>query len=494
MRQTWDMDFLSDALSWLSMADQTMLQTCNAAHTGFTDLFMWYMSDRWVWTPLYLTVIMLVFRKYRTPGSFVCLLLMGLMIALTDQACASIIRPAVARLRPSNPDNPVSVTLHFVNGYRGGRFGFPSCHAANSTAFAVCSALLLRDRRFTAIITTWALLVSYSRVYLGVHYPGDILGGILAGCLAGALCYRITGMFPHVSLRRVPYVKPDILSLAAQPIPCAGRRGSSIYCLRSVVLAVIFSAAPLGVRAVETEDTCLLREKPCAMQDSTSVAACADSVTCSVEKNNPYRFRPLALAVPAALIGAGAAGTASEWFKGQNTEIRDEMQEHPHSKLGIDDFTQFAPLAALYGLRLCGVRSLHGYRDMTMIAGTAYLLTGLSVYGLKSITKIERPDGSAHNSFPSGHTATAFTGAELLRREYRGISPWIGVAGYIVAAGTGFLRMYNNRHWLTDVVAGAGIGILSVQAAYWLYAAMSRLIFGKRNKGEIVVAPASVHA
>lgn len=83
---------------------------------------------------------------------------------------------------------------------------------------------------------------------------------------------------------------------------------------------------------------------------------------------------------------------------------------------------------------------------MTIIVGTAYLLTGLSVYGLKSLTKIERSDGSSRNSFPSGHTATAFAGAELLRKEYWDVSPLIGIAGYIVAAGTGFFRMYNNRH------------------------------------------------
>lgn len=125
---------------------------------------------------------------------------------------------------------------------------------------------------------------------------------------------------------------------------------------------------------------------------------------------------------------------------------------------------------------------------MTVIAGTAYLLTGISVYGIKSITKVERPDGSSRNSFPSGHTATAFAGAELLRREYWDLSPWIGVAGYTVAAATGFLRMYNNRHWLTDVVAGAGIGILSVQASYWLHPVI-RKAFHRHKRTCVAMAP-----
>ena len=204
--------------------------------------------------------------------------------------------------------------------------------------------------------------------------------------------------------------------------------------------------------------------------------------------NNPYKFKPLQLIIPATLIGIGFIGLESDWLKWHNQETRDELQEHSHPLVTIDDFTQFAPLAATYTLKLCGVKSRHDYADMTIIAGTSYLLTSMATYSIKSITRVERPDGSSHNSFPSGHTATAFAGAELLRREYWNISPWIGISGYAVAAGTGFLRMYNNRHWLTDVIAGAGIGIMSVQAAYWLYPTITRAFFKKRYN-KIFVAP-----
>lgn len=221
-----------------------------------------------------------------------------------------------------------------------------------------------------------------------------------------------------------------------------------------------------------------------AVRDSSVQKASADS---------PYSFRPWQLVVPVTLIGAGVVGLESDWLKWQNREARDELQEHPHQRLTVDDFTQLAPVAATYGLRLCGVRSLHGYADMTIIAGTAYLLTGLSVHGVKNLTKVERPDGSSRNSFPSGHTATAFAGAEILRREYWQVSPWIGVAGYVVAATTGFLRMYNNRHWLTDVVAGAGIGILSAEAAYWLYPVISRAFFHRKYMKNVWLTPSLSH-
>lgn len=202
-----------------------------------------------------------------------------------------------------------------------------------------------------------------------------------------------------------------------------------------------------------------------------------------------YGFKPLHLIVPCTLIGVGVIGLESDWLKYQNREIREELQENIDRKFTIDDFSQYAPIAAVYGLKLCGIKGKHGYGDMTVILGTACTLMGAAVYTMKNVTKVERPDGSARNSFPSGHTATAFMGAELLRREYRDVSPWIGVAGYAVAAGTGFFRMYNNRHWLTDVIAGAGIGILSVQAAYWLYPVISKTFFHKRYIKNMYISP-----
>ncbi|MGN0214024.1 MAG: phosphatase PAP2 family protein [Muribaculaceae bacterium] len=207
------------------------------------------------------------------------------------------------------------------------------------------------------------------------------------------------------------------------------------------------------------------------------------------ETDNPYKFRIVQLAIPAALIGVGLIGLESDWLKYQNREIRDELQENIDRRITFDDFAQYSPMVAVYGLNLAGIKGKHDVVDQTILLGTAYALMGISVNTLKLTTKVERPDESSRNSFPSGHTATAFMGAELLRREYWNVSPWIGITGYAVAAGTGFFRMYNNRHWLTDVLAGAGIGILSVEAAYWLYPTITKALFPKRYNKNILLSP-----
>lgn len=205
--------------------------------------------------------------------------------------------------------------------------------------------------------------------------------------------------------------------------------------------------------------------------------------------DNPYMVKPWAVVIPTALVGVGIIGLESDWLKSQNHEIRDELQENIDRKLTIDDFSQYAPMAVSYVLPLFGVRAKHSFVERTVILGTAYALMGLTVNTLKVTTRVQRPDGSSFNSFPSGHTATAFMGAEILRREYWDVSPWIGVAGYAVAAGTGFFRMYNNRHWLTDVIAGAGLGILCAEAAYWLYPVISKTFFPKLYEKNVYLSP-----
>ncbi|MDP5001242.1 MAG: phosphatase PAP2 family protein [Flavobacterium sp.] len=199
----------------------------------------------------------------------------------------------------------------------------------------------------------------------------------------------------------------------------------------------------------------------------------------SIKKTTFQKVKPFI--IPSALITFGVLGIESDGIKSLNTEISAEVKEHIDQKLTIDDFSQYLPAASVYGLNALGIKGKHNFKDRTIILGTSYLLLTSTVMPLKSITKVDRPDGSSNNSFPSGHTATAFAGAEFLWQEYKDVSVWYGISGYLVASGTGFFRMYNNRHWLTDVAAGAGIGIASTKLAYLLHPYISKLFYKNEN-------------
>jgi len=135
----------------------------------------------------------------------------------------------------------------------------------------------------------------------------------------------------------------------------------------------------------------------------------------------------------------------------------------------VDDYMQFTPAVAAYTLKLCKVESAHNLLDMTILYGISSILTGGIISKTKIITARERPDHSNNRSFPSGHTQTAFVAAEFLHQEYKNQSVWISIGGYSAATFVGIARVYNNRHWVSDVVAGAGIGILSTKVMYWIY-------------------------
>ena len=122
------------------------------------------------------------------------LLAVAVVILIADQVSASIIKPAVARLRPSrNPD--LQATVHLVNGYNGGKFGFVSSHAANCFGIAMLLAFIFKNRAFTWFMIAWASLMCYSRIYLGKHFPGDVAGGALFGFLVGLSVYGIFRLF-----------------------------------------------------------------------------------------------------------------------------------------------------------------------------------------------------------------------------------------------------------------------------------------------------------
>jgi hypothetical protein len=190
------------------------------------------------------------------------------------------------------------------------------------------------------------------------------------------------------------------------------------------------------------------------------------------------RFPAKQLLLPGAMVAYGFATLGHNELQEFNAEVKDEVYaENPHAAIHVDNYLQFVPAAAVYALNAIGIKGKNNFHDRTMIFLMSNLVTNTTVYSVKKLSHRLRPDGSAYTSFPSGHTAEAFLSAEFLYQEYKDVSPWYGVAGYAVAATTGYLRLYNNKHWLGDVVAGAGIGMASTKICYWLYPKLQHLLF-----------------
>lgn len=145
---------------------------------------------------------------------------------------------------------------------------------------------------------------------------------------------------------------------------------------------------------------------------------------------------------------------------------------------GIDNVLQYTPMAASFVLKIAGVESRSTWGERLLKSAGTFVLCSGTTYVLKHSIHSMRPDGTDNRSFPSGHTAVAFCGATVLRKEYGPVSPWISVAGYTVATVTAVDRVRRNRHHWGDVVAGAAIGCLSAEASYWIV----DKIMGKKKK------------
>lgn len=190
---------------------------------------------------------------------------------------------------------------------------------------------------------------------------------------------------------------------------------------------------------------------------------------------------------PVVLIGYGVSSFYIRPLRRVDSYVYNEAIEHDIvSRTPLENYFQYTPMALVYGLNLVGVHGKNTFVDRTLIYVMAQGMLQISLNTVKRTTHRLRPDGSDRLSFPSGHTGNAFSGAEFMAQELNGNSIAYGIIGYAFATTTGVMRIYHQDHWLSDVVAGAGFGILSTKAAYLLYPYIRNRIFkgGREKEGQ----------
>ena len=177
-------------MDYLQSLDSAALLAVNGTHDAFQNDFWWALSSPLSWLLIGVTaivVLVLALRGGSRTRLLLAVLAIGLTVLIADQS-AGIIKDIVCRYRPTHsPD--IAQAVQVVNDYRGGNYGFVSNHAANAFGIALLISLMFRNRHLAIAMTAWALVQCYSRAYLGVHYPGDLLGGMLVGLLAGGIAY-----------------------------------------------------------------------------------------------------------------------------------------------------------------------------------------------------------------------------------------------------------------------------------------------------------------
>lgn len=173
----------------LNTLDTNLFLFLNGVYNDYFNEFMWIVTRSATWAIIIVALLYVIFKKDWRQGIAIVVGI-ALVICLADQLSSGLIKPLVERWRPTH-DPLIQNLVHVVNGYRGGNYGFVSSHAANSFGVALFLTLIFKRRLFTFVIFAWALILSYSRIYLGVHYPGDIICGALIGLGSGYLVYWV---------------------------------------------------------------------------------------------------------------------------------------------------------------------------------------------------------------------------------------------------------------------------------------------------------------
>ena len=190
-------------LEQLKSIDTDLFLALNGAHSPFFDFVMFWVSERWIWIPLYVFFAWLLYKHYGKKA-WIIILMAGILIVINDKTSVYLFKNVFLRLRPCHEPSLAGM-VHLVNGHCGGQYGFISSHAANSFGLAAYLSLLMgkKIRYFIPLVIIWALLLSYSRVYLGVHYPGDVIVGAIWGASIGSAIFILSALILRFNSTRI---------------------------------------------------------------------------------------------------------------------------------------------------------------------------------------------------------------------------------------------------------------------------------------------------
>jgi hypothetical protein len=286
------------------------------------------------------------------------------------------------------------------------------------------------------------------------------------------------------------FVSPDSFSQTRQ------QRRSNVKKTTKATPAPAITVDTFIAKPVELAQPVVAVDSP--KTDSSKLEKVADVVHDSVKAQlkAPIVQVPVTLKrliIPGVLFAYGAVTLNNGGLRIFNETARDVVWsgKDVHSRPYVEDYMLLVPAAAVYAMNIAGLKGQNNLVDRSIIYGMSNLIANGIGFGVKYFGIEERPDKSDHSSFPSGHTAEAFVSAEFLHQEYKQRVHWSVIAsGYAVATGVAYLRMYHNKHWLSDVVAGAGIGMASTRFSYYLYPIFKHVLFGsKKVKQTALILP-----
>ncbi len=211
--------------------DQELLLKINGSDSLFWDGFMWMATNKLTWIPMAIALLYVIFKNNKIKEAFLLIGLIILVITLADQISSGFCKPYFARFRPTQ-DPELMYQIDVVNGYRGGTYGFTSSHAANTFGVALFLSLVMRSWSLSIILLIWAALNAYSRMYLGVHYPGDIFFGTLTGLGSGILMYLLYNYLQKKLLTQPVYISNQYTS--------SGYLKSDIHIIHTTMILTFF--------------------------------------------------------------------------------------------------------------------------------------------------------------------------------------------------------------------------------------------------------------